>query len=355
MPSFCGAYGAMEIFMFRGWGMFFLTLALLLSACGGSSQDYEDYEPDVVLRVAFENSLYEPIGIAMLSWKDSLHAMDIGFNIELFPYGQMAMADAIQYIQDGEGVMTLADGAFFADLGIHDLGIVFGAFLFNNWEEVWALNSSTWFAEQMDMLGSHGMVGLSHNWKFSERHLMTSVPVHNVYELGGLRIRVPNNNVQALGLDAMGANTTAMGLGDVHGALQSGTIDGVENPLSVLYNRRFYDAAGYIILTGHILNATTWITSNNWFNDLTIEQQNALTQTLNTAANHNNNLLANSNEEYMQMLQEAGVTFYKPTNETLQGFRERAQVLYTWGETFGWSKGLYEIVRDAILEAKEYE
>ena len=66
-----------------------------------------------------------------------------------------------------------------------------------------------------------------------------------------------------------------MSLGDVYTALQSGTIDGGENPLSTLYGRKHHEVAKYLIMDGHVLNFTNWVCSSMWFDGLTPEQQEA--------------------------------------------------------------------------------
>jgi len=47
-------------------------------------------------------------------------------------------------------------------------------------------------------------------------------------------------------------------------------------------------------------------------------------------------------------MEDAGVTVVKPTEEVLDGFREKAKAFYTKGDVFGWSQGLYETVRAAM-------
>lgn len=326
--------------------------ALFLAACGTNDAPTggtTSQANDIVVRMAFENPLHDPIGRSLLYWQESLNALDIGLRAELFPDSQLgAKTDVIDQMLMGEPLITLADGPFYAEYGVSDFGIVFGPFLFNDWDEVWALHDSSWFAEQVEELQNRGLTMLSRNWRFGERHLMTNVPVHTVADLEGLRIRVPNNRIQALGFEAMGAAATGMALGDVYQALQTGVIDGVENPLSVLYGRMFHEVTDYIILTGHVLNATTWITSADWFDTLTATQQTALIDTLNAAGEYNNRLAAEADAHYMQRFMEAGVTVYTPSAETLQAFRDQSAVFYSWGHEFGWSEGLYERVLAAM-------
>ena len=304
---------------------------------------------EILVRLAFENSMHEPIGQALQYWRDNLNAMNVGLRVELFPDSMLGSKnEVIDSMLLGEAVITLADGAFYADYGVPDFGIVFGPFLFNSWEEAWTLTGSDWYAEQAAALEGRGLRILASNWAYGARHLMTSSPVRTVDDLSGMRIRVPGNRIQALGFDAMGAAATGMPLGEVYQALQTGVVDGVENPLSVLYGRSFQEVTSYIILTGHVLNFTTWVTSADWFNSLTQEQQNALVTTLYEAGIYNNVLADEADEVYAQRMIDAGITIYSPSEEVLNAFRERARVFYTWGHEFNWSEGLYERVLEAM-------
>ena len=304
---------------------------------------------EILVRMAFENPLHDPIGRSLQYWAENLNAMDVGLRAELFPDSQLGSKnEVIDSMLLGEAVITLADGTFYADYGVPDFGIAHGPFFFQNWDEVWTLHDSEWFDEQIATLQDRGITMLSHNWRFGARHLMTTSPVRTVDDLQGLRIRVPANRIQTLGFDAMGAAATGMPLGDVYQALQTGVVDGVENPLSVLYGRMFHEVTDYIILTGHMLNATTWVTSADWFATLTPEQQNALIDTLNAAGEYNNRLAEEADAYYIQRFRDAGITIYEPSEATLQEFRDRSQIFYTWGHEFGWSDGLHERVMGAL-------
>ena len=97
-----------------------------------------------------------------------------------------------------------------------------------------------------------------------------------------------------------------------------------------------------------MLNFTTWVMSADVFNSLSAEQQELLVSTGEEAGFFNNDLVDQSNEEYLQMMKDEGVTVVEPTDEVLAGFREKAQAFYEKGSTFGWSDGLYDTVRAAM-------
>ena len=316
-----------------------LMLMLVLTAAASAE----------VLQIGFENSMSEPIGQGLQKWQELLAAKNVDLTIELFPDSQLGnKTDIIDQMLLGEPVMTLADGAFFADYGVPDMGIVFGPFLFDNWDQCWKLTESDWWAEQCAKLNDMGIKMIAANWAYGARHTLTTKPVNTVDDLAGLQIRVPTNQIQTKGFEVLGATPVGMSLGDVYTALQQGTIDGGENPLSTLYGRKHHEVAKYLIMDGHVLNFTNWVCSSMWFDGLTPEQQEALIETGKEAGVYNNELQAEADEYYKGLMIDEGVTVVEPTEEVLEGFREKAKAFYDEGATFGWSDGLYETVCAAM-------
>ncbi|MBQ3377762.1 MAG: C4-dicarboxylate TRAP transporter substrate-binding protein, partial [Synergistaceae bacterium] len=279
----------------------------------------------IVVQLGLENSLSEPVGQGVTKWAELLNARDTGLTMQVFPDSQLGnKTDIIDQMLLGEPVITLADGAFFADYGVPDMGIVFGPFLFANWDECWKLIQSNWWAEQCKKLEEKGLHILAANWAYGARHTLTTKPVKTVDDLKGLQIRVPTNQIQTKGFEVLGATPVGMSLGDVYTALQQGTIDGGENPLATLYGRKHHEVAKYLILDGHVLNFTNWICSQMWFESLTEEQQKALVETGYEAGVFNNELQSKAEEHYMNLMKDEGVTVVVPSEEVLNGFRAKA-------------------------------
>jgi len=333
-----------------------------LTACGsnegksaGEKEETEDTnasigEAEVVLQVAFENSISEPIGAGWEKAQDLMEEKSEGtMAIEVYPDSQLGDKSAlIDSMLLGENVCTLADGAFYADYGINDFGILFGPFLFDDWEQCWTLIESDWYQEQCAKLEEKGLKILASNWIYGERHTLTTKPVNTVDDLAGLKIRVPSNEIQSVGFDVLGAASTGMALNDVYQALQTKTIDGAENPLATLYGRKLHEVAQHLILDGHVKNFTTWVCSADWYNSLTEEQQEWLVETVTEAGEYNNGVQQGADADYLQLMIDEGVTVVEPTEEVLAEFKEKAQEFYNKGEQFGWSDGLYKTVREAM-------
>lgn len=330
------------------FGLLSTVLAItLLAGCGGQQSASKDGK--VVIQVGYENNPGEPFDEGVNKWKELLEQKSNGtMTIETYPSSQLGSKnDLIDQMIAGQPVVTLADGAFYADRGVKDFGIVFGPFLFDNWDECWKLVKSQWYADKSKELESKGLKILGSNWVYGARHTLTTKPVNTVEDLKGLKIRVPNNAIQVKGFEVLGAVPTPMPLGDTYTALQQGTIDGVENPLPVLYNGKFHEVAKYLILDGHVKNFTTLVCGAQFFNSLTPEQQKLLVETCEEAGLYNNEQQAASEKEVLEKFRSEGVTIVEPSDTVLAGFRNASQKFYTLPD-FGWSNGLYDTVKAAM-------
>lgn len=343
----------------KNWAVAILAglMAISLAGCGGGDKKAGAPKADtvkngkkIVLRVAYENSKTEPVGVAWEKAKEILNKKSGGtMEIVTYPDSQLGKKSAlIDSMLLGENVATLADGAFYADYGVPDFGIVFGPFLFDNWDQCWKLTKSDWYKEQSGKLEKKGLKIIASNWVYGERHTMTTKPVNTVDDLKGMKIRVPGNKIQTEGFNVLGATATGMPLGEVYQALQSKTIEGAENPLGTLYGRKLQEVAKYLILDGHVKNFTTWIVSDKWFKSLTPEQQKWLLETAEEAGVENNKIQAATEKAYLEKLKKEGVQVVVPTPEVLAGFKAKSKAFYAKGKDFGWSDGLYEIVQKAM-------
>lgn len=324
-------------------------LATSLFANGNSEKAAASTEP-VKIQIGFENSMSEPIGQALKQWQTLVAEKGDGsLEIELFPDSQLgSKSKLIDSMLLGEPVMTLADGAFYADYGVKDFGIVFGPFLFDNWEQCWQLVDSDWYKTQSSKLEAKGLKIVTSNWVYGQRDTLTVDPVNSLADLEGMKIRVPANQIQSIGMDVLGATSTGMSLGDVYQALQTKTIDGAENPLSTLYGRKLHEVAHYLLLDGHVKNFTTWVMSSDFYNTLTPAQQELLVSTGKEAGVYNNELQADSQAEYLQKMVDDGVIVTEMTPEMTAEFKAASKAFYDHGDKFGWSEGLYDTVRAAM-------
>ncbi len=107
-----------------------------------------------------------------------------------------------------------------------------------------------------------------------------------------LKIRVQPTGIYLDTIRAMGGNPTPMDFKEVYTSLQTGVIDGQENPINVIATRAFYEVQGYLVLTGHITQNQAVMISEKTYQSLKPDQQKVLVQAARDAGDHQNALLA---------------------------------------------------------------
>ena len=326
------------------------VFACLLTGCGDFSRDKTKNSKDSIVKIyiGYGNNPGEPLDLAIHKWKELLEEKSDGRMImKIYPSSQLGSKnDLIDQMLAGDSVITLADGAFYSDRGVKDLGILFGPYFFDSWEQCWRMTRSEWYKEQMEKLKKKGLKVLTSNWIYGDRHTLTIKPVKKVADLKGMKIRVPNNIIQIKGFQVLGATPTPMALGEVYTSLQQGTIDGLENPLTVIYNGKFHEVAKYLILDGHVKNYTTWVCGTKFFNKLLPEQQKILMETGNEAGLYNNVVQQKLEKETLKKLKKEGV---KVLDISREEFKEKAKSFYSDPViTSSWSPGLYDKVQNSM-------
>ncbi len=307
---------------------------------------------EVVLRVGYGNNPGEPFDLGCQKWKELIEERSGGkFKIELYPSSQLGSKDDVMdQMVAGEPVATLTDGAFFYDRGIKDMGIVFGPFLYDNWEQAFKLADSKWFKDQADLVAKNAHLKIiGADWRYGARHTLTTKPVTKLADLKGMKIRVPTNNIQVKGFEVLGATPTPMALGDVYTSLQQGTIDGVENPIPVLYNGKFHEVAKYLLLDAHVYNVTNLVVGTDFYDSLTAEQQKLLVETCHDAGVYQNEIVEKSETELLEQFKKEGVTVTVPSPEFKQELIDASKKFYELPEfTKDWTPGLYDTVKAAM-------
>jgi len=109
------------------------------------------------------------------------------------------------------------------------------------------------------------------------RHLTNNVrPVRAPEDMKGLKIRVMEQKIYIEMMKALGANPTPMAFGELFTALQQGTVDGQENPVSHIWTKRFFEVQKYISLTGHVYAAEPLLISMITWNKLPVDAKAAI-------------------------------------------------------------------------------
>ncbi len=331
----------------------FMLLAGLVGLTGCSANETEgnrENKKQISIQIAYENNPGEPIDEACEKWKELLEEKSNGeFKVDLYPSSQLGTkTDIVNQAIAGDSVITLANGAFYADMGVKDFGVTFAPYLFQSWEDIEKLSESDWWEEQEKQLKeTTGLTIVGKNWHYGIRHTLTKKKVESPKDLRGMKIRVPSNQIQVDSIEALKAAGTPMSLGDVYTSLQQGTIDGLENPITVIENGKYQEVAKYLVLDAHIYDLTTWCCGEEFFSSLTEEQQQLLMETCEEAGVYNNEILDEATEKSMERLKEAGVEVTEV--EDFDVWKKASVSFYEKAEKkYGWTEGLVETIESIV-------
>ena len=134
------------------------------------------------------------------------------------------------------------------------------------------------------------------------RHFFTVEPVAGIEDLAGMKLRVSNDPVMNGLVEGLGASPTVVSFNELYSALQTGVVDGAEQPIANYASNAFPEVANNLILDGHTLGAVqVVITDNAWNNKLTANQQEAIMEAGRLSQEFNASL---SEEEENRVLEE---------------------------------------------------
>ena len=108
------------------------------------------------------------------------------------------------------------------------------------------------------------------------RHFFTVKPVSGIADFKGLKLRVSNDPVMNGMVEGLGANPTVVSFGELYSALQTGVVDGAEQPIANYKSNAFPEVANNLSLDGHTLGAVQAVITDNAWNKLTENQQAAV-------------------------------------------------------------------------------
>lgn len=152
------------------------------------------------------------------------------------------------------------------------------------------------------------------------RHLTANRKVERLEDLQGLKLRVPPLKMYKTTWDILGATTVPFGITELYLALEQGLVDGQENPMEGVLQFRLNEVQKYLIETGHILGAMTWIFDERRFLSLPAETRNILITEGEKAMQAATEKMVRQEENFRKELQNKGMIFISVDRNR---FRER--------------------------------
>jgi tripartite ATP-independent transporter DctP family solute receptor len=164
-------------------------------------------------------------------------------------------------------------------------------------------------------------------------------------DLAGVKLRMPASDTWLFLGKALGANPLPIAFTEIYTALQSGAIDGQDNPLPTNKAAKFYEVTKQIVLTDHLVDGVFMSIAGSTWGKLDDKQKAALTEAAQAAVAYNNQNRLKEESELVAFFKEQGLKVYAPDVATFRSQVQKAYLESEWSKS--WPKGMVERVNAA--------
>ena len=171
-------------------------------------------------------------------------------------------------------------------------------------------------------------------------NLRTDKRINTPEDLAGVKLRMPGADAWMFLGRALGANPTPVAFTEIYTALQTGAVDGQDNPLPTVRDAKFFEVTKQVVLTSHLVDLNYLTISKKVFDRLTPQQQAALQKAADDASESGRQKQLTLERELEQFLKDKGLQVYTPN---VDAFRRRVQKAYLESDfSKKWPPGLVD-------------
>lgn len=286
-----------------------VALPMFLAACGGDDEGGGSAESggDATLQLAHSYTEDQPqhrCGAQVIA--DEVEKADVGMSIEIFSSSQLgADADRIASVVSGDIDMDI-QGASALGAVYEPVSVLDAAYAFDDSDHLARYFDSDAAGELLQGFEDETGVHTLGAWSAGMREFTANEPIREPGDLDGLRMRFPNSPQFLMNAKALGADATEVAYEELFLALQQGTVDGQENPITNIAASSLQDVQDYISMSDHQANSNLVIIGGDSWSGLSSEQQDALTSAVEAAEEQVPECVAEDEEATLAEWEESG-------------------------------------------------
>ena len=153
-------------------------------------------------------------------------------------------------------------------------------------------------------------------WENGFRHITNNErPINTPADLEGIKLRTPKGEWRVKMFKSYGANPTPMSFSDVFTALQTGVIDGQENPFAQIYSAKFQEVQKYLSLSGHVYTPAYVVVGIDAWEQLPEDIRQILEETAKENQAFVYETAANMETDLLQKLTDGGMAVNEPDKD----------------------------------------
>jgi C4-dicarboxylate-binding protein DctP len=283
------------------------SLALAAAAmlvCGGASA-----QQPIVIKFSHVVALDTPKGKGAEYFKKLAEERTKGrVKIEVYPNSQLYKdGEEMEALQLGSVQILAPSVAKFGPLGVREFEVFDLPYIFDDFGQLHKVTEGSTGKLLFQKLESKGIVGLAY-WDNGFKDFSANKPLRLPADAKGMKMRIQSSKVLDSEIRALGGIPQVMAFSEVYQALQTGVVDGTENPPSNFYTQKMNEVQKYLTMTDHGVIEYAVIVNKKFWDGLPADIRTILEGAMKDATKYANDIAKEENDKALAAVKATGKT-----------------------------------------------
>ena len=228
--------------------------------------------------------------------------------VEVYPNSQLYKdKEELEALQLGLVQMLAPSLAKFGPLGVKEFEAFDLPYIFPSKTALYNVTEGEIGKGMLKKLESKGITGLAF-WDNGFKLMSANKPLHTPADFKGLKMRIQSSTVLDAQMRALGASPQVLAFSDVYRALQTGVVDGTENPPSNMYTQKMYEVQRHVTVSNHGYLGYAVIVNKKFWDGLPGDIRSALEQAMKDATTFEKAISQRDNDAALEAIRKTGKT-----------------------------------------------
>ena len=226
--------------------------------------------------------------------------------VEVYPNSQLYKdKEELEALQLGAVQMLAPSLAKFGPLGAREFEVFDLPYIFDDYAELHKVTQGPIGQALLKKLDSKGILGLAY-WDNGFKVMSANKALRMPEDFKGQKMRIQSSKTLDAQMRALGANPQVMAFSEVYQALQTGVVDGTENPPSNLYTQKMFEVQKFVTLSNHGYLGYAVIVNKKFWEGLPADIRKTLEGAMNDATKFANDVAKKDNEDALEAVRKSG-------------------------------------------------
>jgi C4-dicarboxylate-binding protein DctP len=243
--------------------------------------------------------------------------------VEIYPNSALYKdREEMEALSLGAVQMLAPSLAKFGPLGVKEFEVFDVPYILEDYDALHKVTTGPAGAKLLALLEPKGIIGLGY-WDNGFKIMSANKPIKSPEDMRGMKVRIQSSKVLDAQMRALKAIPQVMAFSEVYHALQTGVVDGTENPPSNMYTQKMHEVQKHATMTNHGYLGYAVIVNKKFWDGLPADVRQTLEQAIKESTVYNNEIAKKDNDDAVAAMKAAGRTeFYTPTEAERKAWLE---------------------------------